>query len=769
MKSLVIVESPAKARTINKILGKAYNVKASIGHVRDLPEKHLGVDVDNGFKPEYIIIPGKEKIITELKKAAKKADRIYLAPDPDREGEAIAWHIAEVLNGDKKKIYRITFNEITEKAVKEAIGNPGYIDMRKVDAQQARRILDRLVGYNLSPLLWRKVRKGLSAGRVQSVAVRLVVEREREIRAFKPREYWSISGLFSSSGKGRKQEFFKAILYKYNGKLIINRDKKEFLLKGEKDALKLIKKIETLEFSLKDIQKRLRKKNPPAPFITSTLQQEASRRLRFTPKKTMMIAQQLYEGIELGEEGSVGLITYMRTDSIRVSDEAREAARQYIVDKYGAEYVLQSKGRKRTRKAAKVQDAHEAIRPTYLTRPPEEVKKYLTRDQYSLYRLIWRRFVASQMAPAEIEHTTFIITDPKERVEFRATGDVVKFKGYTVLYSDDTEIDPTNGDPSRQDSSTLPLLEKDTYLELKEVNAHQHFTQPPPRYTEASLIKALEEKGIGRPSTYATIITTILQRKYVKKQEGKLVSTTLGELVNDLLVERFPELMDVGFTAKMENDLDGIEEGKSDWIKVVSEFYGPFSNELNDALKTLGRIKPKDEETEMVCENCGKPMVKRWGRHGWFLACSGFPECKSTKPLEEDKEKNSIEKTDKKCPECGSEMVIRQGRYGRFLACSRYPECKTTMPLGTGVKCPLDGGEIVEKKSRKGRVFWSCSNWPDCRFASWHRPVAESCPDCGAGFLLEKKDREGKTILYCQNKDCKYKKTVQTEEAAVDA
>jgi DNA topoisomerase-1 len=640
--------------------------------------------------------------------------------------------------------------------------------MRKVDAQQARRILDRLVGYNLSPLLWRKVRKGLSAGRVQSVAVRLVVEREREIKAFNPQEYWSISGLFSTQEKEKEQKSFKAILYKYKGKLIINRDKKEFLLKEEKDALKLIKKIEALEFSLKDIQKRVRKKNPPSPFITSTLQQEASRKLRFTPKKTMMIAQQLYEGIELGEEGSVGLITYMRTDSIRISDEAQEAAKEYIIDRYGSEYVLQSKGKKKTKKAAKVQDAHEAIRPTYLNKPPEEVKKYLTRDQYSLYRLIWRRFIASQMAPAEIEHTTFIITDQKDKVEFRATGDVIRFKGYTVLYSDDTEIDTTNGDLSREDSSVLPILEKDTGLELKEINAHQHFTQPPPRYTEASLIKALEEKGIGRPSTYATIITTILQRKYIKKEEGKLVPTTLGELVNDLLVERFPELMDVGFTAKMENDLDGIEEGKSDWVKVVSEFYGPFSKELNDALKTLGRIKPKDEKTEVVCESCGKPMVKRWGRHGWFLACSGFPECKTTKPLEEEKEKNGIEVTDKKCPECGSEMVIRQGRYGRFLACSKYPECKTTMPLGTGVKCPLDGGEIVERKSKKGKIFWSCSNWPDCRFASWHKPVAEPCPECGAEFLLEKKDKEGKTILYCQNKHCKYKKTMQTEEAAVN-
>lgn len=767
MKSLVIVESPAKAKTINKILGGKYTVKASIGHVRDLPEKQLGVDVDNGFKPEYIIIPGKEKIITELKKAARKADRIYLAPDPDREGEAIAWHIAEVLNGDKKKeIYRITFNEITEKAVKEAIKHPGHIDMRKVDAQQARRVLDRLVGYNLSPLLWRKVRKGLSAGRVQSVAVRLVVEREREIRAFKPQEYWSISALFSPQ---EKEEEFKALLYKYKGKPLINREKKEFLLSSERDARKLIKRIEGRSFILRDIQKRLRKKNPPQPFITSTLQQEASRRLRFTPKRTMMIAQQLYEGIELGDEGSVGLITYMRTDSTRIADDAKEAAREFIAARFGPEYVGKGAGRQKAKKGGKVQDAHEAIRPTYMDKPPEEVRKYLTRDQYSLYRLIWQRFIASQMAPAEVEHTTFIITDGKEEFEFRATGDVVKFKGYTALYTEETEPESSNGESEKVDAKTLPRLSKETPLNVRDVTPHQHFTQPPPRYSEATLIKALEEKGIGRPSTYATIITTILQRRYVKKEEGRLVPTTLGELVNDLLVERFPELMDVGFTAKMENDLDGIEEGRTDWVKVVSQFYGPFSAELDEALNTLGRVRPKDEETEEVCPNCGKPMVKRWGRHGWFLACTGFPECKTTRPLEGEQEKNSVEKTDKACPVCGSEMVIRQGRFGRFLACSRYPECKTTMPLGTGVKCPLDGGEIVERKSRKGRVFWSCSNWPDCKFASWHRPVAESCPDCGASLLLEKRDREGRTILYCQDKKCKYKRTVQPEEAAVDA
>ena len=786
MKSLVIVESPAKAKTINKILGKGFSVKASIGHVRDLPEKDLGVDVENGFKPEYIIIPGKEKIIKELSKAAKEADVVYLAPDPDREGEAIAWHIAEVLNGSggskkkasdkgkKPKIYRITFNEITEKAVKEAIKNPGQIDMKKVDAQQARRVLDRLVGYGLSPLLWKKVRKGLSAGRVQSVALRLVVEREREISAFKPTEYWSIAGVFvpyvrDTEGEPDKQSF-KAVLFKYDNKHVINREKKEFLLKNKKEANRLLKILEKEEYLLKSVQKRKRKRNPPLPFITSTLQQEASRRLRFTPKKTMTIAQQLYEGIELGSEGSVGLITYMRTDSVRVAEEAQEAAREYIKERFGEEYLPKKTGARKTKKSSsKVQDAHEAIRPTYMTRPPEAVKKYLSRDQYALYRLIWQRFIASQMAPAEIDHTTFIITDKEEKAEFRATGDVITFKGYMVLYTDETQ---EAKDASDEDASSgqLPRLKEGQNLALKEIKAFQHFTQPPPRYTEATLIKALEDKGIGRPSTYATIITTIQQRRYVKKEDGKLVPTPLGEVVNDLLVERFPDLMDVGFTAKMEDKLDRIEEGKVNWVKVVSQFYGPFNKELDEALKTLGRVKPEDQETDIVCEECGKPMVKRWGRHGWFLACTGFPECKNTRPLEDEGQKQPPQETDQKCPECGAGMVILQGKFGRFLACSRYPECKGTMPLSTGVKCPLDGGDIVERRSRKGRVFWSCSNWPSCKFATWQRPVPEKCPECGSEFLLEKRDRSGKKRLTCPNKECKYSTEVQEpEEVSVDA
>ncbi len=769
MKSLVIVESPAKAKTINKILGKEFSVKASIGHIRDLPEKELGVEEDKGFQPKYIIIPGKEKIIKELKKAAKNADVIYLAPDPDREGEAIAWHIAEVIkdsdkkgkkmSDDGKKLYRITFNEITEKAVRDAIKNPGYIDMRKVYAQQARRILDRLVGYKLSPLLWRKVRRGLSAGRVQSVALRLVVEREKEIQAFKPVKYWSISAEFL----GDEPPQFRARLFKFKDKYIINRDKGEFYLRTEEDAKALLETLKEREFYLASVQKKLRKRNPPAPFITSTLQQEASRKLRFTPKKTMMIAQQLYEGVELGDEGSVGLITYMRTDSPRVAEEAVEAARAYILDRYGKEYLPgKKKSTKKTK--TKIQDAHEAIRPTYMDRPPESVKKFLTRDQYNLYRLIWQRFVASQMAPAKIEQTTFIIKDKQEEAEFRVSGDVVKFKGFMAVYTEGKDAEDTE-EPEME--GLLPPLKEGIDLELKSIEYTEHQTQPPPRYSEATLVKALEEKGIGRPSTYATILSTIQERKYVKKKDGRLVPTELGMLVSDLLVERFPELMDVRFTARMEDELDKIEGGELEWVEVVNDFYIPFKRDLEEAMDTLGKVRPKDEPTDIVCELCGQPMVKRWGRHGRFLACSGYPKCKNTKPLKEEEEKSTEPQlTEEKCPECGSPMVIRTSRYGRFLACSKYPDCKGTKPLGTGVSCPLDGGEIIERKSKKGKVFWSCSNWPDCKFASWYKPVPEKCPECGSEYLLQKRDRQGNTVLQCPEKDCKFKKTLQPEPQA---
>ncbi len=765
MKSLVIVESPAKAKTINKILGKGFSVKASVGHVRDLPAKELGVDVEKDFSPSYVVIPGKEKIIKELRKAAREADVVYLAPDPDREGEAIAWHIVEELKkarggksgkADDKKIYRITFNEITEKAVRDAVKNAGKVDMNKVDAQQARRILDRLVGYGLSPLLWRKVRRGLSAGRVQSVAVRLIVERERDIEAFKPTEYWNIGGLF----EGSVPPEFKARLFKYKEKHVINREKNEFLIKDQTTAEALVEELKTKTYVLKKIEKKLRKRKPSPPFITSTLQQEASRKLRFTPKKTMVVAQQLYEGIELGEEGSVGLITYMRTDSVRISTEAQEAARAFIEEKYGKEYL--PKTPPAYKKKGQAQDAHEAVRPTYMNRPPESIKAFLSRDQYALYRLIWQRFVASQMAPAEIEQTTFIITPEGNGAEFRVSGDVIRFKGFMAVYTE--SVDTTAEDPGEE--GLLPRLKEGETLSLKDISASQHFTQPPPRFTEASLVKALEEKGIGRPSTYAAILSTIQERKYVKREEGKLRPTELGMLVNDLLVERFPELIDIGFTVKMEDELDRVEEGKLRWIKVVREFYDPFSRDLSEAMDSQERIRPEDEPTDILCESCGLPMVKRWGRHGRFLACTGYPECKNTKPLEEENGNlKPVEETTEKCPQCSSPMVVKQSRYGRFLACTRYPECKGTKPLGTGVSCPLDGGEIIERKSKKGKVFWSCSNWPECKFASWNKPVAGKCPECDSKYLVEKRDRTGKVTITCPNKECDYKKVLETEEA----
>jgi DNA topoisomerase-1 len=740
VKSLVIVESPAKAKTINKILGKEFSVAASVGHIMDLPTKEMGIDIENNFKPNFIVIPGKEKVIKELKKASKNAEAIYLAPDPDREGEAIAWHIAEVVDGKAKKIYRIRFNEITKAAVINSIKQPEAIDMRKVDAQLARRVLDRLAGYELSPLLWRKVRRGLSAGRVQSVAVRLTVEREREIEAFKPVEYWSIDAEFEGSSKPA----FWSKLFKYNNQKVD--------IKDADKANAAVSDIRDSEFILSKIERKKRKRMPSPPFITSTLQQESSRKLRFTAKKTMAVAQQLYEGIELGEEGSVGLITYMRTDSLRVASEAQMSAQQYIEKAFGKKYVPDKPPVYRSKASA--QEAHEAVRPTYLNQRPEDVKQYLTKDQHALYRLIWNRFVASQMAPAELEQTTFEISCQSEKctgdTAFRASGSVIKFQGFMALYTEGTdEISDENG-------SILPPLKEGESLKLLNLQPKQHFTQPPPRYTEASLVKALEEKGIGRPSTYAAILSTIQDRKYVSKKEGKFSPTELGVIVNDLLVERFTELMDIGFTARMEKKLDHIEDGKIEWVKVVKDFYNPFHKKLTEALQIPGKVKPKDIPTEEVCEKCGRPMVIRWGRHGRFMACSGFPECKNTKPLEDEKPAETIE-SDEKCPKCGAKMIFKSGRFGKFLACSNYPQCKTTKSISTGVKCPEDKGDIVERRSKKGKPFWSCSNYPACKFATWYKPVPQQCPKCAASFLVEKKDKEGGISLACLNKKCNYK------------
>jgi DNA topoisomerase-1 len=742
-KSLLIVESPAKVRTLSKFLGKDFNVRASIGHVKDLPTKELGVDLENDFKPEYVVIEGKEKVLRELKKAAKSAERVFLGPDPDREGEAIAWHIAEELNGGSDKIYRVVFNEITEKAVREAIKNPRKIDSSLFDAQQARRVLDRLVGYKLSPLLWRKVRRGLSAGRVQSVALRLVVDREREIEAFKSEEYWSITARF----EGTAPPPFQARLFQIDGRKVS--------IKTASEAEAIVNVIKDKTFKVSRVEKKKRKKTPAPPFITSTLQQESSRKLKFTAKKTMLIAQQLYEGLELGSEGSVGLITYMRTDSTRVAKEAQNEAKEYIIKEFGENFVPQKVPVYKSRKTA--QEAHEAIRPTSVYRAPRDVKPFLSRDQYSLYKLIWKRFVASQMSPAVLEQTVAdIIAD---NYLFRATGTVVVFSGFMSLYTE-------SADEAVEEEGTLPLLKENDVLKTLELIPKQHFTQPPPRYTEATLVKELEAKGIGRPSTYATILSTIQERKYTEKLDGRFKPTELGMLVTDLLKERFPELMDVGFTAKMEEKLDRIEEGVSRWSNVVRDFYIPFERELNEAINNLGKVKPKDIPTEEICEKCGSKMVIKWGRHGRFLACTAFPECKNTMPIKAGKENNGQnkieERTEETCDKCGSQMVIRSGRFGRFLACSRYPECKKTRPIGTGIHCPQDGGEIVERRSKKGKVFYSCSNYPYCKFATWYRPFSKRCPKCGADFLIEKRTKK-EEVITCLNKGCGYKEPIQTE------
>jgi len=763
MGSLVIVESPAKARTINKILGKGYTVKASVGHVKDLPKNRLGVDVEKDFSPEYGIIHGKESIIKELKQAATNADAVYLAPDPDREGEAIAYHIAAELSGKKKKadnIYRVTFNEITSRAVKEAMKRPGKIDMKKVDAQQARRVLDRLVGYNLSPLLWKKVRRGLSAGRVQSVAVRLVVEREREIEKFQKEEYWSITAKL----KGPKPPEFEARLFKYGDELVIGRDGengKRFLITSEEEAARVVEAVRGGRFTLLKVEKKLRKRSPAPPFITSTLQQEASRKLGFAAKRTMAIAQQLYEGVELGAEGAVGLITYMRTDSVRVAGEAEGWARALIAREFGKEFVPEEPPKYKSKAGA--QEAHEAVRPTLEQHPPETVKKYLSRDQFRLYSLVWNRFIASQMKPAELEQTTLDISCENGKAGlFRATGSVIKFQGFMALYMETLEdiAEDENG-------AILPPLAEGDALKLMGLVPRQHFTQPPPRYTEASLVRALEEKGIGRPSTYASILSTIVDRKYVQKEQGRFAPTELGSLVNDYLVERFPELLDVGFTARMEDNLDQIETGDFRWVDIVKDFYHPFRKVLTLAETTAGKVKPKDIATEEVCEKCGSPMVIRWGRHGRFLACSAYPGCKNAKPLAGEKQPAKEEPTDEKCPACGAPMVMKSGRFGKFLACSRYPECKTTKPVPTGVKCPEDGGDLIERRTKKGRRFWSCSNYPKCEFAMWHKPVPDKCPGCGADFLVIVRDKSGTVYKSCHKKDCGFKQ--ELSEAAEDA
>jgi DNA topoisomerase-1 len=756
-KNLVIVESPAKAKTLGKYLGRNYTVKASVGHVVDLPKSKLGVDVKNDFKPEYSVIHGKSKVIDELKKAAKDKENIYLAPDPDREGEAIAWHIAERL-GNKKNIHRVLFNEITKKAVQEAIKRPLKLDRQKFDAQQARRVLDRLVGYQLSPLLWDKVRRGLSAGRVQSVAVRLITERERAIRAFVKEEYWTITATL----EGATPPPFNANLFEVAGKRL---DHKTFRLENEAAATGVVDHLAGTDWIVAKVEKSDRKRNPSPPFITSRLQQEASRKLGYQPRRTMGIAQKLYEGVEIGDEGAVGLITYMRTDSTRLSPEAVEAVRGYIATRYGADYVPEKPPTFKSKK--NTQDAHEAIRPTSIEFPPERVAPYLEKDELALYTLIWNRFVACQMEPARLKATTIDIT-AKDTI-FRATGQVVIFDGFMRVYTEGVDDAPTSGD--EEEGKTLPDLKEGDRLRLTEpLKPEQHFTQPPPRFSQATLIKELEENGIGRPSTYASIMQTILGKEYVQEdQQKRLYPTELGMLVTDLLVGSFPDILNVEFTAGMEETLDGIEEGTQNWVEAMRRFYEPFSKDLDKAGVEMRNVKSEERPTDVKCDQCGDTMVIKWGRRGEFLACRRYPECKGTKNFTRDEHGEIVvakqETTDEVCDKCGKPMLVRFGRFGKFLGCSGYPECRTIMPMikptKLGIACPDCGeGEILEKRSRRGKIFYSCNRYPDCKFASWDRPIPEPCPLCKAPFVVEKTTKRAGTVRRCIKEGCDYQETV---------
>ena len=728
-KNLVIVESPAKAKTLEKFLGSDYSVTASGGHMRDLPKKNIGVNIEKNFEPKYQIIKGKEKAVKALISASKKAKMTYLAPDPDREGEAIAWHLATLLGGDKK-IKRVEFNEITKNAVLNAIKNPREIDMKRVDAQQARRILDRIVGYKLSPLLWKKIRKGLSAGRVQSVAVRLICEREELVKKFIPQEYWSIDASFSAEGD--EKSFISKLFSKAGDKISIPN-------KGSADSI--LKDISSSEFVVSKIVKKEQRRNPSPPFITSTLQQESYRKLGFSPKRTMVIAQQLYEGIELEAGAPTGLISYMRTDSTRVAKEAQDAARVLIEKDYGPNYIPKEPRIYKARKAA--QDAHEAIRPTYLENKPSEIAKSLSVDQLKLYTLIWNRFLASQMESAVLDQTSVDISAGS--YVFRANGSIIKFDGFMVVY-----LEGRDEEDEEEKEGILPEMSEGQKLRLISLLPNQHFTQPPPRYTEASLVKELEQKGIGRPSTYSPIISTVQDRGYVEKEGKALKPTELGTIVNEQLVKHFPVIMDIAFTAHMEDELDKILEGSIDWVSVLREFYDPFEKTLKEAETGMEKIK-KEIMTEEVCEKCGKLMMIRSGRFGDFMACSGYPKCKNTKPLPGSKEAEKVEEV---CEKCGKPMVFKRSRFGSFLACSGYPDCKNIKPIlkPTGIKCPQCGGDIVERKSKRGKIFYSCSNYPKCKFALWNKPLEEKCPKCG-GILVEKRTKSEAKKL-CVNEAC---------------
>ncbi len=850
-KALVIVESPAKAKTIHKFLGRDYMVKASMGHVRDLPKRSLGVD-ERDFTPTYTILPEKRKTVSELKQAAKNAAAIYLAPDPDREGEAICWHLREILQAETKApFHRVAFNEITKRAVRQAFEEPRDIEQHKVDAQQARRILDRLVGYKLSPLLWDKVRRGLSAGRVQSVALRIICEREREIQNFVPQEYWSLRARLAAE----QPPEFTAKLVAWNGakaELASREDTERALAElgwrvrevraaegGTQDGIVLVVEPAgegAVPFRVVSVETKRKRKNPPAPFTTSKLQQDAARQLGFTVQRTMRTAQRLYEGVELGELGSVGLITYMRTDSTRVSEEAIRAVRDFIARTYGKE-ALPPKPRS-FRSGKQAQEAHEAIRPTSLDLPPESVEPYLDRDELKLYTLIWNRFVASQMEAAVFDTTGVDIQAGP--LTFRATGSILRAPGWIAVYHEarDEDLPRDNGAEDDAEDRRLPPLRENQELELRELLPAQHFTQPPPRFNEASLVKELEENGIGRPSTYATILATIQDRNYVLKEKGRFRPTELGFLVTELMVKSFGDIMDVGYTARMEEKLDRIEEGKLPWREALRDFQKKFEADLARARVEMPDVKREAIPTDQVCDKCGKPMVLKWGRFGRFLACSGYPDCKNTREVNGVAQeagvaaaaaaagpnatvsvaRDPIESEAEPCEKCGRPMVLKRGRYGPFLACSGYPDCKNTRkvhvakdgtaqvrtdqlleeacpkcgsPLArkhgrygefvacsnypscrfikmteTGVRCPDCGGRLVERRSRRGRLFFGCDRYPKCKFVLWSRPVPRACPQCGRPYLLEKTSKRLGRRLVCDNESCDYAAPYEPEAEA---
>jgi DNA topoisomerase-1 len=757
-KPLVVVESPAKVRTIKKYLGSDYNVAATVGHIRDLPQREMGIDVEAGFTPKYTTIPGKQKVIQALKQAAASAEDVYLAPDPDREGEAIAWHTAEVLKKKGRRFHRVLFHELTKDAIRKAMKQPQELDRHKYEAQQARRILDRLVGYQVSPLLWRKVKGGLSAGRVQSVALRIICERERAIQSFVPQEYWSITAHL----EGAAPPPFAAKLVK--------RGLEKLSIPDEAAALSILAELSGQSFIVDKVQKKTVRKNPAPPFTTSKLQQESIRRLRFTAKKTMMLAQQLYEGIELGPGEPVGLITYMRTDSTRIAAEAATEAQQLILNRFGSDYGLDKPRQFRNTKQA--QDAHEAIRPTSAFNTPEKMAPYLSPDQLALYQLIWQRFIASQMQEALINQVSASIV--AGTYVFTASGSSVKFPGFMALYRVEEEEADSNGEKNKEQ---LPDLPEGARLKLHRLEPKQHFTQPPPRFSEASLVKELEENGIGRPSTYAAILSTIRDKGYVEMLRGYFRPSELGFIVNDLLVMSFPDVFDVEFTARMEENLDQVESDKANSTDILTQFYQPFRKDLDTAAQKMVSIKGVGVATELKCPDCGKTLHIKIGKNGHFLACSGYPACTYSSDYTRD-DKGHIqpvtplvdEATDKVCEKCGKPMVLKRGPYGDFLACSGFPDCKNTHSLSVNgsaksidVKCPQDGcsGELLAKTSKRGKVFYGCNRYPDCSFATWDKPVGRECPACGAKFLVERTTKKQGTLHSCLNPDCGFKERIE--------